>query len=169
MENGKLASSYTTEENTAPLLLVAINSEASWFRLAWIVSHKTCVTDLGTCHSHLRATGTSVGWPTLCHTLRPLSMGSALAGFVHTPPPGQRRQWLLNWLDWRKQKTDVEKKKAKHPRRLDLARAQSWLCQPLYRSPMGPSLTEQKFQGKIVKKFKNSALENILVPCSPLF
>lgn len=50
----------------------------------------------------------------MAHTMPypcPLSMGSALAGFVHTPPPGQRRQWLLNWLDWRKQKTDVEKKK----------------------------------------------------------
>lgn len=50
-------------------------------------------------------------------------------------------------------------KKAKHPRRLDLARVQSWLCQPLYRSPMGPSLTEPKLQDKVVKKFKNSALE----------
>lgn len=67
-----------------------------------------CGTSLDTCHSHLCATGTSVGWPTVCHTLRPLSMGSAL---VHTPPPGKRRQWSLDWLDWRKQKTDVGKKK----------------------------------------------------------
>lgn len=45
-------------------------------------------------------------------------------------------------------------KKAKHPRRLILTRIQSWLCQPLYRSPLGPSLTEPKLQDKVVKKFK---------------
>lgn len=83
-----------------------------------------CGTSLGTCHSHLRATGTSVRWPTLCHTLCPLSMHSALAGFVHTPPPGQRRQWSLDSLDWETQETEVGKK-AKHPKRLDLARVQS--------------------------------------------
>lgn len=91
---------------------------------------------------------------TVCHTLCPLSVRSVLAGFVHTPLPGQRRQWSLDWLDWEIQ-GDWGWNKAKHPRRLDLARVQSWLCHPLYRSPMRPSLTEQTFQGKVVRKFKN--------------